>query len=50
MDNDDSDLRLRRHSVRTLTPAELGAAHGGRPNNPPTSGPADRTIPPTRTK
>ena len=43
---------LRRHSIRTLTTAELSHVNGGRGGNQggsPTSGPTDRTRP-TMTK
>ncbi len=52
MDDDHHDLELRRHSVRTLTTAELSHVNGGRGGNQgssPTSGPTDRTRP-TMTK
>ncbi|MGK2870351.1 MAG: hypothetical protein ACSLFA_27650 [Mycobacterium sp.] len=52
MDNDDRELMLRRQSVRTLTAPEMSLAYGGQGghNNPPTSGPKDRTSGPTTTK
>ena len=49
MDNNHSGLALRRHSIRTLSAPELSLIHGGR-NDPPTSGPTDRTEGPRTTK